>query len=213
MLSVTDTGIGMTPEVQAQIFEPFFTTKGVGQGTGLGLPTVYGIVTQSGGGIFVYSEVDRGTTFKIYIPRTVDPGEMAAEERSAQRLPVGTETILLAEDNDVVRALSREVLETCGYTVIEAVDGVEALAILEARGEEIALLITDVIMPRIGGRELAEKAAELRPDLPVLFSSGYTDDAIVRNGVLDTNINFVQKPFNVDDVARKVRDLLDARKK
>lgn len=213
MLSVTDTGIGMTPEVQAQIFEPFFTTKGVGQGTGLGLPTVYGIVTQSGGGIFVYSEVDRGTTFKIYIPRTVDPGEMAAEERSAQRLPVGTETILLAEDNDVVRALSREVLETCGYTVIEAVDGVEALAILEARGEEIALLITDVIMPRIGGRELAEKAAELRPDLPVLFSSGYTDDAIVRNGVLDTNLNFVQKPFNVDDVARKVRDLLDARRK
>lgn len=214
VLSVSDTGVGMTPDVQAQIFEPFFTTKGVGKGTGLGLATVYGIVRQSGGGIFVYSEVDHGTTFKIYIPRVVEGSTGGVQpDEAAPKLALGTETILLAEDEDVVRALSRQVLEACGYTVLEARDGAEALEILQRQGDEIDLLITDVVMPHLGGRELAERLAETHPRLPILFASGYTDDAIVRHGVLETNVNFIQKPFTLDSVARKVRDLLEAAKR
>jgi PAS domain S-box-containing protein len=210
LLTVSDTGSGMSPEVQEQIFEPFFTTKGVGKGTGLGLATVYGIVRQSGGGIFVYSEEGHGSTFKIYIPRVADEVAPDHEEAAPPKLAVGTETILLAEDEDLVRSLSRQVLEACGYTVIEARDGLEALEILEKEDGRIDLLVTDVIMPRMGGRELAERLRLSRPELPILFASGYTDEAVVRHGVLDSNMNFIQKPFTLDDVARKVRDLLDA---
>ena len=212
MLSVSDTGIGMTPEQQEQIFEPFYTTKEVGKGTGLGLSTVYGIVKQSGGNVLVYSEVGHGSTFKIYLPRVVSPDETPEFQESSPKLALGTEIILLVEDEDLVRSLSRQVLESCGYKVIEAVDGVEALEILEGSEEHIDLLITDVVMPRMGGPELAEKLREKMPNLPILFASGYTDDAIVRNGVLQTNVNFIQKPFAIDDVARKVRDLLDSEK-
>jgi PAS domain S-box-containing protein len=210
MLSVSDTGIGMTPDQQEQIFEPFYTTKEVGKGTGLGLSTVYGIVKQSGGNILVYSEVGHGTTFKIYLPRVVQPDEAGEFQESSPKLALGTETILLVEDEDLVRSLSRQVLESCGYTVIEAVDGIEALETLEKSETRIDLLITDVVMPRMGGPELAEKLLEKIPNLPILFASGYTDDAIVRHGVLQTNVNFIQKPFTIDDVARKVRDLLDS---
>ena len=211
LLSVSDTGTGMSSDVQEQIFEPFFTTKAVGKGTGLGLATVYGIVRQSGGGIFVYSEEGHGTTFKIYIPRVADEHPSEEEPEITPKLAIGTETILLVEDEELVRSLSRQVLESCGYHVIEASDGIEALEILEKDTGSIDLLITDVIMPRMGGRELSERLRSMRPELPILFASGYTDEAVVRHGVLDSNINFLQKPFTLDDVARKVRDLLDAR--
>jgi PAS domain S-box-containing protein len=212
MLSVSDTGIGMTAEQQEQIFEPFYTTKEVGKGTGLGLATVYGIVKQSGGNINVYSEVGHGTTFKIYLPRVVERDETFEVQDSFSKLVLGVETILLVEDEDLVRSLSRQVLEACGYSVIEAVDGVEALEVFEKMGRRIDLLITDVVMPRMGGPELAEHLLALAPELPILFASGYTDDAIVRHGVLKTNVNFIQKPFTIDDVTRKVRDLLDSKK-
>ncbi|MBV9240834.1 MAG: PAS domain S-box protein [Acidobacteria bacterium] len=210
LLSMSDTGIGMSPDVQEQIFEPFFTTKGIGKGTGLGLATVYGIVRQSGGGIFVYSEEGHGSTFKIYIPRVAEDHPNDAKADIARKLAVGSETILLVEDEDLVRSLSRQVLEACGYQVIEARDGLEALEFLETEIGTVDLLITDVIMPRMGGRELAEKLRSSNSDLPILFASGYTDEAVVRHGVLDNNLNFIQKPFTLDDVARKVRDLLDA---
>jgi two-component system cell cycle sensor histidine kinase/response regulator CckA len=213
LLSVSDTGTGMSSEVQEQIFEPFFTTKAVGKGTGLGLATVYGIVRQSGGGIFVYSEPGHGTTFKIYIPRVADEHPAEEEPEITPKLAIGSETILLAEDEELVRSLSRQVLESCGYHVIEASDGIEAMEILEKDTGSVDLLITDVIMPRMGGRELSERLRLTRPELPILFASGYTDEAVVRHGVLDSNINFLQKPFTLDDVARKVRDLLDARER
>lgn len=213
VLSVSDTGTGMTAAMQEKIFEPFFTTKEVGKGTGLGLATVYGIVKQSGGGIFVYSEVGHGTTFKIYLPRVVeklDIGEVGADLKT--EFAMGSETILLVEDEDLVRSLSHQVLETCGYTVIDARDGVEALEIMGKEEIHIDLLFSDVVMPRMGGRELAEKLLATIPDLPILFASGYTDDAIVRHGELETNINFIQKPYSLDDLARKVRNLLDSKK-
>jgi CheY-like chemotaxis protein len=212
MIAVTDNGTGMSESVRQRIFEPFFTTKEVGKGTGLGLSTVYGIVKQSGGNILVYSEVGHGTTFKIYLPRVVEPDGTEELKDSSPRLALGAETILLVEDEELVRSLSRQVLESCGYSVIEAGDGVEALEIFEKSEKRIDLLITDVVMPRMGGPELAEKLLALVPNLPILFASGYTDDAIVRHGVLETNVNFIQKPFTIDDVARKVRDLLDSEK-
>jgi two-component system cell cycle sensor histidine kinase/response regulator CckA len=211
LLSVSDTGTGMSPEVQEQVFEPFFTTKEVGKGTGLGLSTVYGIVRQSGGNVLVYSEIDRGSTFKVYIPRTADETTAVVMNAEQSKLAIGNETILLVEDEDMVRALSRQILQSCGYTVIEASDGIEALEIYNKCSDKIDLLITDVVMPRLGGRELAEKLLKRTPALRILFASGYTDDAVVRHGVLETNINFIQKPFNLDDVARKVRNLLDTK--
>jgi nitrogen-specific signal transduction histidine kinase/CheY-like chemotaxis protein len=213
VLSFSDTGTGMTAAMQEKIFEPFFTTKEVGKGTGLGLATVYGIVKQSGGGIFVYSEVGHGTTFKIYLPRVMeklDIVEAGADLKT--EFAMGSETILLVEDEDLVRSLSHQVLETCGYTVIEARDGVEALEIMGKEETHIDLLFSDVVMPRMGGRELAEKLLAKMPDLPILFASGYTDDAIVRHGELETNVTFIQKPYSLDDLARKVRDLLDDKK-
>jgi CheY-like chemotaxis protein len=211
MLAVSDTGSGMNQETQAHIFEPFFTTKEVGTGTGLGLATVYGIVKQSGGNIWVYSEAGHGTTFKIYLPRVAERQAETAEAKIGfDELPRGTETILLVEDEQMVRSLTRHILELCGYTVLEAQNGVEASAIFEKGERRIDLLVTDVVMPLMGGRELAERLAQTHPQLRVLFTSGYTDDAVVRHGVIEAGTNFVQKPFTPNVLARKIREVLDA---
>ena len=206
-LTVSDTGIGMDRATQARIFEPFFTTKGPGKGTGLGLSTVYGIVKQSGGHVRVYSEVGRGTTFKVYLPRTDAAAE--ASPGRATSMPAGTETILVAEDESEVRALAREILETLGYIVVEASTAPDAILIAERHVGLIDLLLTDVVMPRMSGRVLAERVGELRPEMKVLFMSGYTDDAIIRHGVLEAGVSFLEKPFTAAALAAKVRAVLD----
>jgi PAS domain S-box-containing protein len=211
MLAVTDTGVGMDEATKARIFEPFFTTKAPGKGTGLGLATVYGIVQQSGGFIWVYSEPGRGTTFKIYLPRV----DAAAEGVAAAALPPvagGTETVLLAEDAAAVRAVGKQVLERQGYTVLEAPDGEVALHLAQRHSGPIHLLLTDVVMPGMSGRQLADQLARTRPDTRVLFASGYTDDAVVRHGVLEEGTPYLQKPFTPESLARKVREVLDASK-
>ncbi len=211
MLAVSDTGIGMNKEIQSHIFEPFFTTKDHGKGTGLGLSTVYGIIKQSNGHIGVYSEPGKGSTFKIYLPRSDDsPEHRKPGEKPAGNLK-GSETILLTEDEDMLRELARRVLIRNGYTVLEASRGAEAIKISEQHPDTIHLLITDVVMPGgMGGRELGEKLVTLRPDMEVLYISGYTDSAIVKNGMLDPDISFLQKPFTPDVLARKVREILDS---
>jgi PAS domain S-box-containing protein len=208
MLSVSDNGCGMDAETQARIFEPFFTTKDLGKGTGLGLSTVYGIVKQSEGTIWVYSEVGRGTTFKIYLPRA-DESVAPADNARANLVPGGHETILLVEDEEIVRALAREILETQGYEVLTATNGEEGLRVCHQFGGRIDLLITDVVMPNMSGRELAENVAGLRPETRILYMSGFTDDAIVRHGVLDDGVSFIQKPFSPDALAMKARSVLD----
>lgn len=210
MLAVCDTGEGMDDTTQQRIFEPFFTTKELGKGTGLGLATVYGIVKQSGGNIEVDSQIGAGTTFRVYLPRVAEQSEAVEITDSPAEFLTGTETILLVEDEELVRKLSREMLETCGYTVIEAREGLEALKIWEAGDCKPDLLITDVVMPQMGGRELAEKLKERLPDIKILFTSGYTDDAVIRYGVIEPNTNFIQKPFTFDALNRKVRELLGA---
>lgn len=212
MLAITDTGVGIDAAIIGRIFEPFFTTKDVGKGTGLGLATVYGIVQQSGGTIRVYSEVGQGTTFKIYLPRVDDEADRPESGVGYPALPAGTETVLVVEDEDLVRALTRQILEICGYNVLEARNGREALAVFENHANSIDLLLTDVVMPVMGGRELAERIAKLAPTMSVLFTSGYTDDAIVHNDVIEASANFIQKPFTTDDLAHKVRAVLDTRK-
>jgi signal transduction histidine kinase len=210
MLAISDTGAGMDEETQSRIFEPFFTTKPLHKGTGLGLSTVYGIVKQSGGNIWVYSEVGRGTTFKIYLPRT-DKGLDAYKQTELDaNLLRGNETVLLVEDADSLRKLAREVLETNGYTVLEAASGLEALRICGQSGIPIHLLLTDVVMPEMSGRELANQLAPLHPQMRVLYMSGYTDDTIVHHGVLEPGINFIQKPFTPDQLATRVREVLNA---
>jgi len=208
MLAVSDTGTGMDEATSKRIFEPFFTTKETGRGTGLGLSTVYGIVKQSGGNIWVYSEPGKGTTFKVYLPRvsTVADLEVSASMHVNRH---GTETILLAEDEAVVRKLTCEILESYGYTVIEAHNGIEALEISKDLKIEIDLLMTDIVMPKMGGRELASQILEIRPGLRVLFASGYTDDAIMRHGIIDEGTNFIQKPFSSEALTLKIRNLLD----
>jgi len=208
MLSIGDTGIGMDAQTQQQIFEPFFTTKEVGKGTGLGLSTVYGIIKQSNGNIWVYSEVDKGTVFKIYLPQITESSSPIEEAKPTDSF-LGTETILVVEDEDMVRNLTVEVLESCGYEVLQARNGIEALDFCKSYKEKIDLLITDIVMPQIGGRELAERMLHEDPSLCVLFTSGYTDDAIVRHGILEEDANFIQKPFNLDDLGKKVSELLD----
>lgn len=212
MMAVSDTGTGMTAETQEHIFEPFFTTKEVGKGTGLGLATVYGIVKQSGGNIMVYSEEGIGTTFKVYLPRVIQQSEAEDTRNTSDELPQGTETILLVEDEDVVRTLTRQILEMCGYTVLEAGNGVEAISLCEKHDCHIHLLMTDVVMPQMGGRELSERFAAIYPQMRILFTSGYTDDAVVRHGVIEAGTNFIQKPFTPDALAHKVRAILDGTK-
>ena len=209
MLAVSDTGEGMSEETQSRIFEPFFTTKEVGKGTGLGLSTVYGIVKQSGGNIWVYSEVGEGTAFKIYLPRVDEAAQEYKPSHEVEESLDGTEIILLAEDDERVRGLVRAVLEGYGYQVLEAEDGSAALSVSERHEGLIHLLLTDVVMPKMSGRELADQLAESRPEMKVLYMSGYTDESIVHHGVLDANTPFIQKPFEPEALARKVRELLD----
>jgi two-component system cell cycle sensor histidine kinase/response regulator CckA len=207
MLAVSDNGVGMDPATRARIFEPFFTTKGPGKGTGLGLATVYGIVKRSEGHIRVYSELGIGTVFKIYLPRTDAAPE--AEPSGDTASLRGTETILLVEDEAEVRNLAREVLESLGYTLLEATDATEAVLIAERYVGLIDLLLTDVVMPRMGGGVLAEAVTAARPETKILFMSGYTDDAIVRHGVLEAGVQLLEKPFTLKTLAAKVRAVLD----
>lgn len=210
MLAVSDNGCGMDAETQAHIFEPFFTTKEVGKGTGLGLATVYGIVKQSEGTIWLYSEVSRGTSFKIYLPcaeALVKEVEIEGDDFESLQ---GTETVLLVEDEAVVREMATEILRDSGYHVLEAKHGHEAMILGRQHSGRIHLMLTDVVMPQMSGRELAEQLTPLRRDMKVLYMSGYTDDAIVHHGVLDEGTAFIGKPFTPSALARKVREILDA---
>jgi CheY-like chemotaxis protein len=210
MLAITDTGTGMTPEVKARLFEPFFSTKGIGQGTGLGLATCYGILKQSGGHINAYSEPGRGTTFKVYLPQ-VRAGAKTAHSAAPANLPRGTETILLVEDDPALREMASMLLGRLGYSVIEAPNGMNALAIVEQQSRpSIDLLFTDVIMPELNGKQLSERILEFYPETRVLFTSAYTENAIVHQGVLNPGVALLQKPFTPSSLANKVREVLDS---
>jgi len=209
MLSVSDNGSGMTPEVRRHVFEPFFTTKEVGQGTGLGLATVYGIVRQSGGHIWLYSEPGIGTTFKIFFPRVDDPKDRGSSELP-QKMGRGEETILVVEDDRGLRALAQEVLSSVGYRVLTAEDGNDALRASERYAGPIHLLLTDVVMPRMGGKEIASLLTRLRPEMKVLFMSGYTGNALAQQGTLDPTVGFIQKPWTPEGLCEKIRAVLTA---
>ena len=209
-VSITDTGVGMTPEVKEHLFEPFFTTKAKGKGTGLGLSTVYGIIKQSNGHITVFSEPGRGTTFNIYLPRVEAEEDRVQSKTKPLSLLTGNETILLAEDEPSVRELATRVLSNKGYQIHSVSDGIEALKFVQEHPDKkIHLLLTDVVMPGMSGKDLADRLRLSAPDLKVLYISGYTDDAIVHHGVLDEGVNFIQKPFAPDALAKKVREVLD----
>ncbi len=210
LLAVSDTGHGMDEEIKKHIFEPFFTTKRVGEGTGLGLSTVYGIVKQSGGYIWVYSEPGHGTTFKIYLPRVEEIDNQQENVYQDQKARGGTETILLVEDEEALKKMAGKILKKYGYTVIEGSNGIGALETIAKSGQpDIDLLITDVIMPEMGGKDLAERLLKKYPGLKVLYISGYTDDTIVHHGVLDEGVSFLQKPFSPQSLAQRVREVLD----
>ena len=211
LLAMSDTGCGMDEETRSHVFEPFFTTKGEGKGTGLGLATTYGIVKQHNGHISVYSEPGHGTTVKVYLPRLEEAIEVTAPDAVPAGSPRGTETVLLVEDEDVVRAVASKILELQGYSVLGASDGEAALRVCQRYEGVIHLMITDVVMPGMSGRELAERVAVLHPGTKVLYMSGYTDDAIVHHGVLDAGTPFIGKPFAPDALARKVREVLDTK--
>ncbi len=210
LIAVSDTGTGMSADTQSHIFEPFFTTKEVGKGTGLGLATVYGIVKQSGGSIWVYSELGHGTTIKVYLPRVDEPVEPVAQKGPVDPAHLrGTETILLVEDEPAVRGVARQILTRQGYTVLEASDGPAALKMVAAGGPKVDLVLTDVVMPGMSGRALADHLAGRWPGIKVLYMSGYTDDAIVRHGMLEPGLAYLQKPFRPEALARKVREVLN----
>jgi len=210
-LAITDTGVGMTEQVQAHLFEPFFTTKGLGKGTGLGLATCYGIIKQSSGHIHVYSEPGQGTTFKVYLPIVAGAAaHVAPVAPDSTAVRSGSECILLAEDEEALRELAACVLRDAGYTVFEATNGLDALHLAEQNcSTPIQLLLTDVIMPQMGGKELAEQLKLVRPDTKVLFMSGYTDDALTHHGVLEPGVALLEKPFTPTRLAAKVREVLE----
>ncbi|MDQ3818479.1 MAG: ATP-binding protein [Acidobacteriota bacterium] len=212
MLAISDNGCGMDEQVKARIFEPFFTTKELGKGTGLGLSTIYGIVKQSEGNIWVYSEPGMGTTFKVYLPRVDEAGQEAQRAPVEANLPRGSETILLVEDEETVRELIRQVLVMQGYRVLQAANGKEAIELCGKVDRTIDLVITDVVMPQMGGRELIENLEPRLTETRVLYMSGYTDDAIVHHGVLDESMCFLEKPFTTDVLIKKVREVLDERR-
>jgi PAS domain S-box-containing protein len=209
LLAISDTGCGMDANTKQRLFEPFFTTKEKGKGTGLGLSTVYGIVKQSGGNIWVYSELGKGTAVKVYLPRVADKLQPEELKRTGERPAIGSETVLLVEDNESLRAVIQRMLCKMGYTVLTATSGAEALLASQRQQGEIHLLLTDVVMPEMSGPQLAEHLRRLRPTMRVLFTSGYTDDSIVHHGVLQPGMGFIEKPFSAADLAHKVRDVLD----
>jgi CheY-like chemotaxis protein len=212
MLAITDTGCGMDKETQSHLFEPFFTTKEKGKGSGLGLSTVYGIIKQSGGNIWTYSEPGLGTTFKIYLPRVEETSLAYKPEirRKEIEAPGGTETVLLVEDEEAVRSMVSKVLQNKGYRVLEASHGNEALEVCDKFEGPIHLMVTDVIMPQMSGRELAERLAIMRPEMRVLYMSGYPDNTIVQHGVLEPGTAFLQKPFTINALELKVREILNS---
>ena len=210
VLTVSDTGTGMDASTQARIFEPFFTTKEPGKGTGLGLSTVYGIVQQSGGHVGVRSAPGRGATFTVLLPRHAGADTTPAVRPDRRRLPGGTETLLLVEDEAAVRSSARRLLERNGYTVLEARHGGDALRIADESERPIDLVLTDLVMPEMGGRELVERLRAHRPALKVVFMSGYTEKAIAVDGVMPPHTGFVEKPFTVEQLMRRVREILDA---
>ena len=207
MVAITDTGAGMTREVRDKLFEPFFTTKEKGKGTGLGLPSVYGIVKQSGGFLWVYSEVGKGTTFKVYLPRTSETRAPGASTPQRNRV-IGAETILLVEDDDEVRQVASRILRRNGYRVLEAGNGADALRVCEGEEVPVDLIVTDIVMPEMGGSELAKRIRERRPDARILFTSGYTEDAVVRQSLLHEGEAFIEKPFTPAKLAKKAREML-----
>ena len=210
VLAVSDTGNGMDKETQEHIFEPFFTTKEVGKGTGLGLSTIYGIVKQNNGFIWVYSEPGQGTTFKVYLPEVKKDADLEKKEQTPVDNPGGSETVLIVEDNDLLRNFAQKALRGYGYRVMDAENGEDALSVCKEHDGQIDLMITDVVMPKMGGREAAERLRPLYPQMKVIYMSGYTDNAIVHHGVLEPGLNFLEKPFTPEGLARKAREVLDA---
>jgi two-component system cell cycle sensor histidine kinase/response regulator CckA len=210
VLAISDTGIGMDHDTCSRIFEPFFTTKEEGKGTGLGLSTVYGIIKQSGGNVWVYSEPGKGSTFKVYLPQVEDEITAGKDSKAAMTLKRGSETVLLVEDEEMVRKLASELLEENGYVVLSASGGEEAINVGKKHSDHIHLLITDVVMPKISGKEVAEQLKKVHPETKVLFMSGYTDEAIVHHGIVDSHIAFIQKPFSENALAQKIREVLDS---
>jgi len=209
-LALSDTGMGMDREIMEHIFEPFFTTKAMGQGTGLGLATVYGIVKQNDGFINVYSEPGKGATFKIYLPKAEDESGQLDREWTPEQEPTGgTETIVLVEDDESVLILSKTILQALGYTVFATQSPNEAIRLIEEHARGVHLLITDVVMPEMNGRELAERLRKFQAELKCLYMSGYTANVIAHRGILDRNVHFIHKPFSVDELARKVREALE----
>jgi CheY-like chemotaxis protein len=210
MMAVSDTGMGMDEETRSRIFEPFFSTKEKGKGTGLGLATVYGIVKQNNGYIWAYSESGRGSTLKVYLPRLEQDVVHIHKERTPIDVLKGSETVLLVEDDDKLLELTEKILRLYGYRVLKAQDGEEALKVHEEHEGFIQVMVTDIVMPKMSGRELAERLQSVRPEMKVLYMSGYTDNAIVHHQILDSKLSFLQKPFTPEGLGSKVREVLDS---